>query len=176
MITKNIQKIKIINRQFKLLKEKKCWYVSCGRNVGSSFQLCLGEKIRRKKALGNKFHPKSFRENTAEYAFLVWCSWRLSKDDKLIVTSDDCDNHYKWCKYLRKLIGLRIIKIQLMNCFFDFKIIFNEGWQIHIFCDNGNKDPSIDTNWEIFIPGDYLISVGTHQNIDCPQRQKKQEK
>lgn len=143
----------------KKLIGKPCWYIRCGEPAGSSFSLALGRKIKRKNKIDNKFLSKSYQENDPEYHLSVWCSWRLSKKNKVVVTSDDCENNYKWCKYLAKLMGTFITKVQVMNQFFDLKIIFSGGYRLDIFCDNGNKEIGPDSQWDLLAPNEILFSV-----------------
>src|SRR5262249_7129167 len=63
------------------LKGLECWYVSCGGAAGSTFQLSLGEKVRRSVQLKNPAHSEEFRQFEGEAAIFVWCAWRLDALD-----------------------------------------------------------------------------------------------
>ena len=154
----------------KKLIGKPCWDVGCGKGVGSSFGLYLGRKIKRKREIRSVTRPWMSIKHDPEFHVLVWCLWRLSKNGRLVVTSDDCENHYKWCKYLRRLTGHKITKMMILNPFFDLQITFTRSYQLDIFCDHGTKEPSIDTNWEVFSPNDLLFGVYPKE---WAQRRKK---
>jgi hypothetical protein len=145
--------MEIARRTARKLIGQPCWDVGCGGSVGSSFNLALGKKIRRKRELTKleKRLPKIHQRYEQEFSLLVWCTWRLSRKDILLVTSDDCDSNRRWCRLLKQLIDLRITDISVVNQFCDLKILFSNGYQLDIFCDHGNKEPSIDTNWELFV-------------------------
>lgn len=133
-------------------RAKRCWHVACGGSAGSSFDLALGRKIRRQGKTGrlDRLLPKSLRKVSPELSLMVWCSWRLSTKDKVLVTSDDCDNDRKWCNLLQILVGRRITHVEIINALCDLQISFGRGYRLDIFCDYGNKSPTIDTNWELF--------------------------
>lgn len=158
-MTNRFNHLRKAKRYIKEFVGKLCWDVGCGRNVGSSFSLQLGRKVKVNTFAYSKTPRKLSFRTVGEHNLLVWCSWRLSKKDNLVVTSDDCENHYKWCKYLRKLAGHKITKAKILNSFFDMQIDFTDGYQLNIFCDHGTREPSIDTNWEIFWPDFYPFGI-----------------
>ena len=173
----------LVKRALKNLRGKRCWHVRCGRNVGRSFAIYLGKKVkkmeppsrspllRRLAARG----PKILRENAPEYELLVWCSWRLSKTvGGVVLMSDDCEGGDDTIKKqlrnrlsIRKLLkGATIKELKIISRFYDLKIVFSNGCQLDVLCNRGKAKPKIDpsyspiaSNWEIFVPGDFVVGV-----------------
>lgn len=137
-------------RDLAKLEGQPCWYVASGGAAGSSFSLAIGGKERRDSPLKNKAHSKVFRNNSPQFALLVWCSWRVSKDGKVVVTSDDCANKDGSAALVRRLKGKKLLRIDCRDSFGDLRIDFADGYRLDIFCDHGRIAPTLDDNWELF--------------------------
>lgn len=155
----------VVRRTLRRLSGKSCWHVSCGRNVGSSFEFALGRKIGRKIPFDNESQPISFQRHQPEYALMVWCAWRLSKDGQIIAASSDFARDEKFQGLLRRLSDQKIARLQSLSPFYDLKILFSGGWRLDIFCDRGAAKPGTNThtveksNWEIFAQDSFLLGV-----------------
>ena len=118
--------------------------------MGSSFSLALGGMEKMAHPLKNKFHPKAYRENIAEFELLVWCSWRLSRRATIVVTSDDCENKKEATRLLSKVTGETILSVICSRDSGDLALGISGGYELKIFCDHGRIAPSVPDNWELF--------------------------
>ncbi|TBR20331.1 hypothetical protein EPO15_13305 [bacterium] len=132
------------------LKGERCWYVSCGGSVGSSFGLAFGGMVKREAPLKNKTHPPAFRNNNPEFEVMVWSSWRLSKGGRILATSDAWDERPDSAARLRSLKGLRVSKVVAQAAFGDLALSFSDGRRLDVFCDRFLTPSSIENNWELF--------------------------
>lgn len=139
-----------LRRSVRNLTGKRCWYVSCGGAVGSSFKLAVGEMVKRESPLGNKAHPPIFRANYPEFGVLVWSSWRLSKGNRVLATSDAWDERPDSAARLRSLKGLRVSQVVVRGGFGDLALSFSDGRRLDVFCDRFRTPSSIENNWELF--------------------------
>jgi hypothetical protein len=147
-----------VNRSLKRLEGLSCWYAATGGG-GSSFSLAFGKRVKRDKPLKNHALPKYYRTHEGEFALLVWCSWRLSRDGKVAATSDDCHNDESLVAALLKLRGARVERVRFDRDFGDLRFDFSSGRRLDVFCDHGELEPSFDANWELFAPGERLAGA-----------------
>jgi hypothetical protein len=124
-----------------------CWYVSCGGAAGSTFQLVLGEKIRRSVPLKNLEHLEDFRQFEGEVGLFVWCAWRLDSPVEPVSSWDDTQESIETC--LKTLIGTRIRSIEVFPPAWDATIRFSNTFCLRIFCDHVCGAPSFDGNWDL---------------------------
>lgn len=118
--------------------------------------------------------PRFLRENDAEFSLLVWTSWRISKREKIILTSSDCeDDAYPLEEQLKRrrsisrmLKGSKVKAAAITSPFYDLELVFSNGYQLDILCHRGNMKPSTDSryspilsNWDIFVPGGFLVKA-----------------
>jgi hypothetical protein len=149
------------------LQGLRCWYVSCGGNVGSTFQLALGEKVPA--------HSEEYRAFEGEANLLVWCAWRLDGPGRPLASWDDGDAAVK--DGLLKLVGTRVESVELTPPAWDLTVRFSGGLHLRIFCDHVPGDPSFDGNWELWLrhvavlvgPGERcLIEPRKDTQVDTP--------
>jgi hypothetical protein len=129
------------------LRGLECWYVSTGGAAGSTFQLALGDKVRRTSPLKNRAHSSEFREFEGTVSLLVWCAWRLDGSDSPVTSWDDVDHNVE--TGLRRLIGSRIESFDVMPPAWDLSIAFSNGLTLRVFCDHVPGDPSFEGNWDM---------------------------
>jgi hypothetical protein len=134
-----------------------CWYVSCGGAASSTFQLALGQKIRRLIPLKNTSHSQEFREFEAEVSLVIWCAWRLDGPKGPITSWDDEEKSIE--TELSKLIGTQIETIEALPHAWDLTIRFNNSLILRVFCDHVSGKPSFDGNWDLRTPST-SIAVG----------------
>lgn len=154
--------MKLDSRLRKMLAKmagKPCWYVACGGAAGSSFSLAIGGKEKCESPLKNKAHPLAFRANDPEFGLLVWCTWRLSRNGKVFVTSDDCGNKRGSADLLRRLRGRKVLRVSSRTEFCDLVVGFSGAFRLDVFCDHGRIAPSIEANWELFNGARYIGGV-----------------
>lgn len=157
------------NRPIHNIQGKKCWYVSGGRNTGSSFHIHLGMRIPRTRPLDSphlspilrkagRRLPQELRDYISEWGLLIWCSWRLTRSNKIVLTSDDCDNNTGLVSDLSVLVGKTLVGIR-QTPMLDLALTFSSRWKLDVFCSNGVKQPSLDTNWDLFHLGQPVQSA-----------------
>jgi hypothetical protein len=135
---------------------KLCWYASSGGSVGHSFQLALGQKVRRKRELRNKHHTAEYRKYEGEANLLVWSSWRLETANDAITSSDDIEDTR--IRGLDSLIGLRVEDVAITLPCWDMRVSFSENIALCVFCDHVPGEPSYDGNWELWLRRQYLYA------------------
>jgi hypothetical protein len=141
---------------------KKCWYVSCGGAAGRTFQLAMGEKVRRTIPLRNPAATEEFRVYEGASNLLVWCSWRLDSSVAPLTSSDDTTEHV--VDTLRGLIGRTVENVRVDVPGWDLHLQFTGGLTLHVFCDHLPGDPSFDGNWDLSLT-DKMIAVGVGSNV-----------
>ena len=146
-----------LGRLIPSLKGLECWYVSCGGAAGSTFQLALGDRIRRSVPLKNLGASEEFRQFEGELGLYVWCAWRLDGSDGPLTSWDDTDESVK--AGLTRLIGTRIRSIEVMPPAWDVNIKFSNSLCLHVFCDHVPGEPSFDGNWDLRTQ-DVVIAIG----------------
>lgn len=124
---------------------RKCWYVSCGRGVGHTFQLALGGKVPRALKLKNKEHSEEYRRFEGEYGLMVWCAWRLDG----VITSSDTKAKLAYSD-LKRLTGKIIRKVVVDN--WNLRLDFTGGLSLSVFANNIGEDANFDGNWEVWTP------------------------
>jgi hypothetical protein len=129
------------------LEGLECWYVSAGGAAGSTFQLTLGGKFRRRLPLKNAGHTEEFRQFEGELSLFVWCAWRLDGTDNPLTSWDDTSESVK--TGLEKLIGCRIDTVELIPPAWDMTIRFSNSLSLRVFCDHVPGEPSFDGNWDV---------------------------
>jgi hypothetical protein len=143
------------------LTNKRCWYVNCGVADGS-FSLALGERVRRVAPLTNENHTEEYREFEGEINVLVWCTWRSSDGRKLVASSDSDDSVMKAA--LGNLVGDALTKLSVDNVTWDLILVFRSGIILQLFCDQVDDTSSIDSNWEIYVGNEIVVS---HRHSVC---------
>jgi hypothetical protein len=136
------------------IMEKPCWYVSFGENVGHSFQLALGKKVRRSVPIRADSHSREYCEFEGEYSLLVWCDWRLEREMKSVGSSRQTLEER--ARALTNLVGLRTARGELA-LLGDLVLYFENGFCLRMFADRISDDPKI-ANWELFMPGSILVA------------------
>ncbi|WP_397568105.1 hypothetical protein [Schlesneria sp. T3-172] len=125
---------------------KRCWYVSIG-SVDSTFQLALGEKVRRAEPLLNRFHSTDYRIYEGETNLLVWCTWRLRQNQRLVTSSVDLEDRAQ--RQLRKLVGCQVQEVHVTGVSWDLRIVFDDKRVLEVFCDRLAHRRSSGDDWEL---------------------------
>jgi hypothetical protein len=136
------------------LRGKDIWYVNCGGSVGSSFSLCIGEKIPREPAMDDP-NSDEFSLFRGEYMLYVWCTWRVDIGSD-VASSDQSVSTF--ASPLRQLSGSRILSSSLSGRFNDLQLATTKGY-LDVFCDHVPPESSFDGNWELVFP-EGVIYVG----------------
>lgn len=134
-------------RAVSTLTGMECWYVSCGGAAGSTFSLSFGQRIPRATPLRNTAHTDEFRQFEGEAALYVWCTWRLDDTDGPATSWDDTDESVD--RGLNRLIGSRIVSIDVLAPAWDLSIRFSNSLHLRVFCDHVPGSPSFDGNWDL---------------------------
>ena len=152
-----------INEMIARLSAAKCWYVSCGGCVGSTFSLSLGQKLLRKVPLLNSAHSEEYRHYEGEFALFVWSTWRLDGLEAPICSSDQPIAHITHC--LDALVGQTLIGITIASPVADLTLRFTNSLTLLIFCDHVGSESSFDGNWECVFK-ERVIVVGSSGVIE----------
>jgi hypothetical protein len=147
--------------QVKSRLRKKCWYVSCGGSVGTTFQLVLGDKVRRDVPVRNPAHSDDFRNYEGEANLYVWCSWRLDSPEGPLTSSAGEQEHV--VLGLEDLVGRAVIDVRVDLPGWDLHLQFSGGRNLHVFCDQIAGDSCSRTNWDLVL---------TDKSIDCEASSK----
>jgi hypothetical protein len=132
-----------------------CWYVSCGGCTLPTFQLALGDKVRRAVALKNLAHPEEYRHYEGEANLLVWCTWRLDGPEGPLTSSDDTADAIT--RNLDRLRDAKVRSASLTPNTWDLRVSFRNRLKLTVFCDHVPGDPSFDGNWELWLRNLSLI-------------------
>jgi len=94
--------------------------------------------------------------------FFFHCGWRLLKDNKIIMTSQDpIDVGGLISKTTPILENEKIVQIETINGY-DISIMISNQYRIDIFCDigPGSEEYNSLTNWDLCIPSlDNVLSI-----------------
>jgi hypothetical protein len=157
-----------------LLRGLECWYVSTGGAAGSTFQLALGEKVRRPSPLRNPAHSSEFREFEGTVSLLIWCAWRLDSSDGPVTSWDDTDQNGE--AGLRQLIGSQIASFDVVPPAWDVAVAFSNGLTLRVFCDHVPGEPSFEGNWDLRLDAvTYSFGPGTRFAINEGRKAENRE-
>ncbi|MGO8745236.1 MAG: hypothetical protein ACLQNE_04530 [Thermoguttaceae bacterium] len=156
------------------VRGKKCWHVGCGGAVGTTFQLAIGEKVRRETSLSvlkMPFHvdyaPRDIDEYEGEIVLLVWCTWRLDDANAPVSSSDDTLEHV--VDALKTLTDRDILHVAVDLPAWDLHLVFSGGLKLHVFCDHMPGDPSFRDNWEMALRDKHIV-IGLGARIEVQPR------
>lgn len=136
-------------KEFQNLVGKKCWGIVEGKGTGSVITFCFGEKILREKPVGNENLSEEVQNFDSEFSVFVECVWRVDSEHEVIFGA--WTEHEIVRREINKILNQTIDKIDLSEPAFDVKIIFSNGLQLKIFCDQTNKEDRND-NYSFFTP------------------------
>lgn len=136
-----------LDRAVSTLAGLECWAVHCGGAAGSSFQLALGERIPLPAPAKKTKHSDSLPQVEGEAGVLVWCAWRLDSTDGPVTSWDDTDESVD--RGLNKLIGSRIVSVEVLPPVWDMNMRFSNSLTLRVFCDHVPGSPSFDGNWDL---------------------------
>jgi hypothetical protein len=140
---------------------KRCWYVSAG-GISTTFQLALGSKVRRAEPLVNRNHPRAYRIYEGEANLLVWCSWRLRQNRRILTSSDDAER--KALNQLTKLVGARVQSVSINDAPWDLAILFDDKRVLEVFCDRIEHRGSTGDNWYL-VTKEAFLTIGSGGKI-----------
>lgn len=132
---------------------QRCWYVSAGGVTWPSFVLVCGDMIARELPLSNPAHPEPFKSNRGSVELLIWCSWRLQTDSRVLASSDEAESG---AKALIALVGTTLTEARCSAPAWDLALAFSSGLAIQVFADNHGPEPTASQNWELWVPGMYV--------------------
>jgi hypothetical protein len=143
----------------------RCWHVSVGGGCTMpTFQLALGEKVRRARPLMNRHQPEEYRQFEGEFGVLVWCPWRMDSPQGPVTSWYDTEEHI--CEHLRRLVGAKVRAASVSGPGRDLRITFANRLTMCVFCDKIAGDPTWDGNWEMWGHGQQLvIAAGSRVEI-----------
>lgn len=143
---------------------KSCWATVANRATGTAVGIDLGEKINRKKPLGNTKLSSDVRNFTAEYSlFLEDCVWRIESSSKVFCSSESNNiDGGTMLSGLKRLHGRVIQSYKLSTPSMDLKIDFDEDIILKIFCLHKTLAP-LD-NYTVF-RGEYSVTVNSAGQI-----------
>lgn len=135
----------------KLIGEK-CWSTIAGKGTGSNVSIDIGRKILRKQSIKNDYLSEDQKKYVGEFSLYVTCSWRLDSIDSVICSSKDSNeqNGPMVCG-LKRLIGRKIIKVDVITPALDLVLCFDGSLCLRVFCDETDPDDEFD-NYSIFTP------------------------
>lgn len=129
-----------------------CWSIIAGKGTGSIISLNIGNRIPLDKISSNNKIPDIARRYTGEYGIFIECAWRLDNINEVICGSQSSnEDNGPMLTGLQQLVPSHISDIQLYEPAKDLKIIFDNEYQLNIFCDNTNPEDYED-NYSLFTP------------------------
>jgi hypothetical protein len=149
------------------LRGLRCWYVSVGGSTLPTFQLALGEKVRRARVLMNKAHAEEYRVFEGEAGLLVWCSWRLDSPMGPITSSED--DGERTCRGLQQLKDAKIRVASATAPGMDLRVGFSNRLTLRVFCDRVHDDTNSSTNWEMW-NRDQRLEIAAASRVTFAQR------
>jgi hypothetical protein len=149
------------------MRGMRCWYVSTGGAVGSTFELALGGRVPRLVPLNNPGHSDEFRRFEGEANLLVWCAWRLDGADGPLTSWNDSQTSVE--SQLGKLIGNTVEGVEFLSPAGDLSLRFSGNLTLRIFADHVSPEASMDSNWELWCQdAAVLVEAGGHIKLDKP--------
>jgi hypothetical protein len=122
-----------------LVVGKKIWDFAVGESTGSIISFECGEKIANTNLKTQKVKPF-----VGELTFMVYCSWRIISNKKVIVNG----NHANLATHLQKIEGMTLKNMTLVSGIYDLRLDFENNYRLEIFCDIAS-DSDWDYQWYI---------------------------
>ncbi|ANO52659.1 hypothetical protein [Woeseia oceani] len=129
----------------KQLVGKDCRSVIYGAGTGSVAALGFGDRLRRIKQLGNPNLSEADRKFASELELTVYCSWRLSHNDRVVCSWRDNEDLPSRTG-LGGLVGRGVEAAEVRPGTHDLEIIFDRGFRFQVFCDVTNN-LDVDDNY-----------------------------
>jgi len=136
-----------------------CWSIIAGKGTGSIVSLGFGTKNQRDRLLKNLHLTDDERIYKPDISLMIYCSWRLSVEDKVFCSWKDALENLK-----EMLIGLELIReknvINMDVCpiSLDLNLYFEKNIKFEIFCDETNNMDA-DDNYSLFTK-EKIINAG----------------
>jgi hypothetical protein len=135
---------------------RKCWRVSCGGSVGTTFQLALGRKLLRHPGVGKRKRSR-LSPYEGEFGLLVWCSWQLNSIKGPVTSSED--ESPRLVEGLKLLEGRRTLRVSIQDKWY-LRVDFSGGMALSVLPTHVGPKASFDGNWEAWTPEIYY-AIGT---------------
>jgi hypothetical protein len=148
---------------------KECWSIVGGEGTDSIISLDLGEKILRTESVDNQNLSDDAQKFDAEFDLFITCVWRLDSPKKIICGAwDNNSKNGRMLTGLNKLIGEKIVAIEVVEPAFDLIVKFSNSFKLTVFCDQTNGDKYTE-NYSLFTPQE-IISVVRNSRIELDTR------
>jgi len=156
MAEENIKAEDALRSFILLIVGMECWHACAGPNLGSTFSLSLGKRVRRAHPLKRAPLNDEFKFYEGEATLVVWCTWRLDGKDEPVASSDQEGTIVK--ERLQCLVGTRVEHIETEEPGWDLSVSFSGGQRLKVLCDHIPGDPSFNGNWDLEVRGDGLYT------------------
>lgn len=148
------------------MKGVKCWATVFGGGNTGSIHLHMGRKIRLDHERRNPNLPRAVRTHEGEHSLLVWSSWRMQQDGRIIASSES-DN--ATLNEIRNVLnGRRVDEVWLYNDTWDLWVFFDNGLRLTVFCDLMFDEPGGIENWS-YRAGDRWVLANTQGGLDITE-------
>jgi hypothetical protein len=127
------------------MKGVKCWAAVFGGKEIGSLHLHMGRKLPREHPLRNPHLPAEAKTHAGEHSLLIWSSWRLQRDGKIIASSDSDRDTLQEAS--RALVGRRVTGAWVYKDTWDLWVYFDDGLRLTVFCDLLSDEPGGLENW-----------------------------
>ncbi|MCW8930254.1 MAG: hypothetical protein OQL19_08470 [Gammaproteobacteria bacterium] len=146
--------------EIKKICNLECWSVISGEGSGSHVSLEFGEKVPRNKPLSNPNLSDLSKKYTGKYSiFIEECSWRLESHELIICGSSSPNNNEGiMVNGLDKLIGKKVVDINIAKLSLDIAITFNDDLKLILFCNTINIEDG--DNYTFFTPQKNFTAQG----------------
>lgn len=133
----------------------------------------VGKKVTKSSSGGGAGSILVLEFENASY-FYILCSWRISHENSILVTSSDTIVPEKDNSSPNGFIGentpvlleKKVVNINLSS-YYDLEINFEEGYKMQVFCDVGIYEDEYDINWELNMPADNIcIGITNHLDVN----------
>jgi len=147
----------------KLVKKPFCLF-DVGPSDSPFVDLHFGKKIERAEPLPYTREGDEVGHFEGEMSLYISCVWRLdSPDDVICGCWDDKSLDGQMRTGLGRLLGRTVRRVLTQPPAWDLTIELDEGWLLHVFCDQTNDEEGAD-NYSLFTK-DHVYTVGTLSEV-----------
>jgi hypothetical protein len=139
---------------------KECWSVVPGSGSDCIIGLDFGKRVKHDQPIMNPKLTVEQQHYKGEYGLLIYCDWALKLGAIELTTWEDMFDELEESEYeLNKVVGQRVVEIDVIPPRLDLDIHFDNGLCLEIRCvGTGDAEERDSAHYIYFFP-DEAVSV-----------------